>query len=64
MRTLTIAGFAATALAAAVLYAAGRARRLRLAPLAELLEVLRARRVNRIVLTVVWVWVGWHLLAR
>jgi Family of unknown function (DUF6186) len=64
MRTLTIAGFVTLAAVAVALYATGQRRRVGLVPLADVLDALRARPLVRIAVAVIWVWVGWHLLAR
>lgn len=64
MREVTILGFALLGGVAMMLYLAGRARRLGLVPLGDLVDVLRSRTAVRLALVVVWVWVGWHLLAR
>jgi hypothetical protein len=63
-RELTIAAFAALAVAAGVLYVAGRLRRLGLVPLGEVVTRVRASLPGRLVLAVGWAWLGWHLLAR
>lgn len=64
MRVLTILGFALLGGVAVMLYLAGRNRRLGLVPLGDLVDALRSRAVVRLVLVMVWVWVGWHVLAR
>jgi hypothetical protein len=63
-RSLTIAGFAALALLAVVLYAAGRAHRLGLAPAGEVLDAARRSVSGRLAVVLAWAWLGWHLLAR
>lgn len=63
-RELTIAAFAALAVAAVTLYLAGRARRLGLAPLGEVIDVARSSLPGRLAVALGWVWLGWHLLAR
>jgi len=64
MRGVTIAGFVLRAAVAVALYAAGRAHRAGLAPLGELLDAVRASPLARLALIAVWMWVGWHFLAR
>ncbi len=64
MRVVTVLGFALLGGVAVMLYVAGRVRLLGLVPLGDLVDALRSRTVVRLVLVVVWVWVGWHLLAR
>lgn len=64
MREVTIAGYAALAVVAVVLYIAGRARRLGLAPLGDVTDAIRSSAMGRFALAISWAWVGWHLLAR
>lgn len=64
MRGVTIGGFVALGAVALALYAGGRARRSGLAPLGELVDALRAPTAARLALVAVWMWVGWHFLAR
>jgi len=63
-RGLTIAAWAALAVAAVALYLAGRAHRLRLAPLGEVIDAARSSLPGRLAVALGWVWLGWHLLAR
>ena len=63
-RQLTIAAFVALALAAVVLYVAGRTRRLGLAPVGEVVDAARSSLPGRLGLVLAWAWLGWHLLAR
>lgn len=63
-RELTIAAFAALALAGVALYVAGRTHRLGLAPLGEVIEAARSSLRGRLALALAWAWLGWHLLAR
>jgi hypothetical protein len=63
-RTLTLAALATLALAAVLLAAGGRARRLGLVPVGEVLAAARSTLPGRLAVAIAWAWLGWHLLAR
>lgn len=63
-RAITIAAFVALLVLAAVLVVAARVRPDRMGSFPELIAHLNRRRITRIAIIAVWVWLGWHFLAR
>jgi hypothetical protein len=63
-RAMIIVAYAALALSAVALHAAGRAQRYGLVPLGEVIDAVRASLVGRLVVALGWAWLGWHFLAR
>lgn len=62
-RTLTLAGWAALVVAAAVLEVAAR-RAGRGATAAAVVRAVTRHRAGRLLLQAGWLWLGWHLFVR
>jgi Family of unknown function (DUF6186) len=61
---ITIAGFAAIAIAFMALELAGRRPGSRIPTAGEVFGYLMQTRVTRVLILVAWGWLGWHLFAR
>jgi hypothetical protein len=62
-RSVTIAGYALLALAAAGYQVAGVLGR-RTATLGQVLSIVKRSRLGRLLLLAAWMWLGWHLFVR